>query len=219
MNNYRSLADRVAHFIKLLFSSYDLRLNLSFVCGAIINLVYLAGNVASALIYDSVWSATLSVYHLLLIIIRVYLVFVANSDSIDLDKTLFRTGVFLFLLDLSCAFVMLYTICRGSFIRYSGFFLFAFTVYVVYSLAKSSFAIKKHINDNNHLHFAMRSLSLSTALMSVFNLQYSLLSLLGADLKLTGRIIVVCGALVFIVILLLSIGLIRKSKNTFSSKK
>lgn len=210
-----SIFKRIKDLTKLLLSSRAARLNLTLLGGALINLIYVLGNIASAFIYQSAWSATVSAYHVMLIIIRVYLLSARHSPSDKAEKrVLFRVGVLLFLLDIACAIIMIYTVIQGRFVSYSGLFLFAFLSYTVYSLTSSILAIKRHGSFGNRLHYAARSISLSTSLMSVFNLQYSVFSLLGADSRMIGRAILSVGVAVFLVILFLSVRLIRKYYST-----
>lgn len=211
MNIYKRLRD----FVLLLLSNRSARLDLSLLLGTLLNLAYISGNAASALIYRSVWSATVTAYHLMLIIIRVYILSSgkASRDGEGGKRALLRVGVLLFFLDLASGFMMVYTIRRESFIRYSGIILLGFLIYTLYSVISSTFAMKKHSDDNRDLHFAAKCITLSTSLMSVFNLQYSVFSFLGTNLRLTGRIILLGGIIVFSIILSLSVRLIKRSRE------
>lgn len=211
MNIYKRLRD----FVLLLLSNRSARLDLSLLLGTLLNLAYISGNAASALIYRSVWSATVTAYHLMLIIIRVYILSSgkASRDGGGGKRALLRVGVLLFFLDLASGFMMVYTIRRESFIRYSGIILLGFLIYTLYSVISSTFAMKKHSDDNRDLHFAAKCITLSTSLMSVFNLQYSVFSFLGTNLRLTGRIILLGGIIVFSIILSLSVRLIKRSRE------
>ena len=198
-------------YIAALIKSHSARLNLTLVAGSLINFLYIAGNIASTFMYNSVWSAAVSLYHLMLITIRLYLFIEGRRDSVALDKLLFRVGIMLLFLDLACAVIMVYTVGREKYASYSGFIFLAFLSFAVYSIASSILSMKRHSGENKQLHFAAKSLSLSTSLMSVFNLQYSILLLLGAGSHLRKVTILVGGFAVFSVILSLSFGLIRRS--------
>ena len=200
-------------YISTLVRSRSARLNLTLIVGSLINFLYIAGNIASAIMYNSVWSATVSLYHLMLITIRLYLFLSARKEGLALNKLLLRVGILLLFLDLSCAAIMLYTVGRERYASYSGFLLFAFLSFAVYSMTSSILSMRRHSGENKQLHFAAKSLSLSTSLMSVFNLQYSILSLLGAGSHLRSVAILVGGFAVFSVILSLSIGLIRRASR------
>ena len=202
------------HLIKFLFSNRTARLNLYLLFGTLINSVYIFSNILSALVYHSIWSATLTAYHLMLIIIRIYILSQSkNSSGKKMSAICFRVGVLLLFLDLTSAVLMIYSVRRGLYSNYSGVILLGFLSFAIYSVAKSIISMKKHKNDNKYLHFVVKNLSLSTSLMSVFNLQYSLFSFFGANSYVTTRAIFLCGALVFSVILSLSISLIRRSKS------
>lgn len=208
MNYFTKLLNSLFHFI----FNPSKRVNLLLFGGALMNLLYIATNAASAIIYHSIWSATLTVYHLTLIVIRVSLLFygrVGGEGGTGRNICL-RVGILLLFLDLIAAFIMLHSIQSDSFVSYSGLFLFGFLAFTVYSLVRSVAEIKRSRDSKNNLYFTAKNLSLTTALMSVFNLQYSLLSLLGADSVLTGRAILLCGCLVFSIILFLSLRLMRR---------
>ena len=209
-----SLFKKIKWLVHLLLFNRAARLSFTLVCGVVINIAYILINIFSAAAYRSIWSATVSIYHLILIIIRIYLLSArgASKKGLNSDRLLFRVGVLLLFLDLVMASMMVYTVRQASFASYSGVVLFAFLFYALYSLIISVKTIKNRVNDNNHLQFAAKNISLSTALMSVFNLQYSLFSFLGADDILIGRVVLVGGVSVFSVILFLSVRLIKKAK-------
>lgn len=196
------------------FLSGKRRLNFTLICGAIVNLAYIAGNVASAVMYRSLLSATLTVYHLTLIIIRLYIFYAARSSisPSGIGRVILRVGVLLLFLDLASAFIILYTVSLGVFVKYSGVIFLGFLIYSAFSVTTSLLAMRKHESENNYLHYAAGNITLSTALMSVFNLQYSLLSYLGADSTFSTRASFTVGIGVFSMILTLALRLIRKSR-------
>lgn len=199
----------------LAFLSGGGRLNLTLLGGSIVNLVYIMGNVASAVIYHSLFSATLTLYHLTLIIIRIYLLSAvpASLDNRRIARVCIRVGILLLLLDVTAAFFILFTVSRGMFVSYSGVIFLGFTVYATYSLTSSTLAMKRHANENNHLFYAARNITLATALMSFFNLQYSFFSYLGIDPSIATPAILGCGALVFSLIFAMAVRLIVKSRG------
>ena len=204
--------NKLLHYARSFFSNPTARVIILLLGGALMNFLYIATNAASAILYRSIWSATLTVYHLMLIIIRLYLLWVGQSRSDEAKgrHICLRVGVLLLLLDIASAMIMLYSIRRGSFTSYSGIILLGCLIFPVYSVARSVSDLRKHRNGENHLYFTARNITLSTSLMSVFNLQYSVFALLGADSDLTGRAILVCGLSVFSIILVLSLRLMKR---------
>ena len=204
--------------ILMLFKSSATRLSLSLYFGMIVNFIYIAGNLSSALNHKSIWSATITVYHSLFLILRFYLISSSCRCKNDrhISRVCLRTGILLLFLDLVASIMMIYTIRQGSVIRYSGSVLLGFVIYTVYALSSSIIGMKKHSLDNQPLQFAARNMTLAAALMSVFNLQYSLLVGLGASFYIIERIIALSGFSIFFVIILLAIRLVVK--NLDSSK-
>jgi hypothetical protein len=107
--------------------------------------------------------------------------------------------------------MMIYTIRKGSAVSYSGGVLLGFVIYTAYALSSSILGMKRHANDNQPLQFAARNMTLAAALMSVFNLQYSLLVSMGASSYIIDRIIALSGFSIFFVIILLAIRLVVKN--------
>jgi hypothetical protein len=107
--------------------------------------------------------------------------------------------------------MMMYTIRKGGAVSYSGRVLLGFVIYTVYALSSSILGMKRHANDNQPLQFAARNMTLAAALMSVFNLQYSLLVSMGASSYIIDRIIALSGFSIFFVIILLAIRLVVKN--------
>ena len=200
-------------FFSLIFKNDAFRLNLSLFGGMILNFVYIAGNLASAFLYRNVWSATMTVYHSIFLLLRFYLITAKRRCRTDKEIRVacLRIGIFLLFLDLVATVMMIYTVRQGSPMKYSGLVLFGFVIYTVYSLSVSIRGVKKYSNDNQRLYFAARNMTLAAALLSVFNLQYSVLITLGASSYVISRIIAFSGFFVFFTIILLAVRLVVKS--------
>ena len=203
----------VSKIFSLFLTSATFRLSLSLFFGMIINFFYIASNLSSAFLYRNIWSATLTVYHSLFLLIRFYLISAKRrcKTEVKMKNVCLRTGICLLFLDLAATVMMAYTIRSGRVTRYSGVVLLCFVIYTIYSLTVSIVGMKRHSDDNQPLHFAARNMTLAAALMSVFNLQYSLLATLGANSYIIDRIIALCGFGVFFVIILLAIRLVVKN--------
>ena len=199
--------------ILYVFKCPSSRLTLSLYFGMIVNFIYIAGNLSAALNHKSVWSATVTVYHSLFLSLRFYLLSSRRRcrDDRQISQVCLRTGILLLFLDLVAGVMMMYTIRKGGAVRYSGRVLLGFVIYTVYALSSSILGMKRHSNDNQPLQFAARNMTLAAALMSVFNLQYSLLASIGASSYIIERIIALSGFSIFFVIILLAIRLVVKN--------
>lgn len=196
----------------LLFHNPAFRLNLSLFFGIIINFFYIASNLSSAAL-GSIWSASLTVYHGLFLLIRSSLILSRRRCKTEnqIRKVCFAVGIILLFLDLAAAGVMIYSVRIGKPLTYSGITLLGFLIYTAYSLSVSIIGIKKYANDNQPLHFVAKNMTLASALMSVFNLQYSVLVTIGASLELINRAIALIGFSIFFVIIVLAVRMVVKN--------
>ena len=204
------LCKNIKDFAFWLYNSHRLRLKFSLIGGILLNLFYIIGNIASTFLYGSIWSATLTVYHLTLVVIRLYLLSARGGSGRENNSAIIclRVGILLLFLDLSAAVMMIYALRMSNFVRYSGVILLGFIGYSAYSFFTSLRVMRREENRAG-VQFVAKNITLSTSLMSVFNLQYSFLSLVGASLKIIGRLIFLGGVVVFFVILVMSVRLIR----------
>ena len=207
--------EKIKSLVQNLLKNHRVRLRISLFFGAIINLFYLLTNLVGALKYNSIWSATVTGYHLLFVVIRSYLLFYQKKGRVVRPRgvLLLRVGTFLLLIDLMTLFLMTYSLVLGQSTSYSGSLLICILIFTLYSLTISILGMKRGLNDNNPLHFAAKNLSLAAALMSVFNLQFSLFSSIGIDLMLSKRLIALGGIFSFLFIAYLSCSLIAKGRR------
>ena len=208
-------------WILRIFSSRMVRMNISLTFGALLNLLYIFGNLASALLYRNLWSATLTAYHLVMITIRLYLLSAArySFDEAKIRRICRRVGVLLLLSDLAAAFIIIYTLQRGTQNSYSGIIFLGVLCFSVYSLTSSVFAIKRHRGENRYLHLTVRTISLSTALMSIYNLQHSFFALIGSDSRASFLVILLVGVGAFSTIFIMSVRLIRLTRWLLSTSQ
>ena len=202
-------------YIKKLFVNPTARVPWLMLGGILMNCIYIATNVASAVIYHNLWAGILTVYHLVLIIIRLYLFFSSRFGVDDYagGRLCFRVGVLLLFLDIASALIMFFSFRHTNYVSYSGLILLGFLVFTIYSVTRSVIDLKKYRQSENHLYFTARNISLATSLMSVFNLQYSVFSLLRAEFLLTGRVTFLCGAVIFSIVFYLSVRLMRRGSK------
>ena len=203
--------NKVKAAIYALISSPGVRLYFSIFIGLIINVIYIGSNIHTALMHRSFWSSAITVYYLLFIVLRLYLLWANKKDEQAAIRCCLTVGIFLLLLTVSAGVIIAHSVISENSVKYSGYILLAFFIYAVYSLTTSIVGMKKWLNDNQPLHFAARSVTFAAALMSAFNLQYSLLTSLGLSALTVKRANALGGFAVFFVIVILGITLIFKS--------
>ena len=210
-NIYMLSKDKIKSTIYTLISSPGVRLYFSIFIGLIVNVIYIGSNIHTALMHRSFWSSAITVYYLLFIVLRLYLLWANKKDDVSAARCCLTVGIFLLLLTLSAGVIIAYSVINQNNVRYSGYVLSAFFIYALYSLTTSVIGMKKWLNDNQPLHFAARSVTFAAASMSAFNLQYSLLTSLGLSALTVKRANALGGFAVFFVIVILGITLIFKS--------
>ena len=190
-----------------------LRLRLSLFLGIIINFFYIAGNLSSAIIDRNIWSACLTFYHGLFLLIRFALILSERGCDTEqrIKNVCFSVGIVLLFLDLAAGGVMIYSVQGKKVVTYSGMTLLGFLIYTAYSLTVSVIGMKKYANDNQPLHFVAKNMTLTSALMSVFNLQYSILVTIGASYRIINKTIALLGFTIFFLIVLLAVRLVYKN--------
>ena len=204
--------DKIKKSVYAFVSSPVIRLYVSIFTGLVINIVYIGGNIHSAVIQKSFWSGAVTVYYLLFIVLRLYLLWSGGRSDYAVKRSCRTVGVLLLVLTAIAGVIIAYSVLNEKIVKYSGYVLIVFFVYAIYSLTISLLGMKRWLNDNKPLHFAARSVTFSAALMSAFNLQYSLLTSLGlsdATVKCANGI---GGIVTFSIIATLGIAIVLKSK-------
>ena len=201
---------KAKHFLLKIIKNPATRLWISISFGVLLNFVYLAGNMLSTILYKSLWSATVTIYHLLFMTTRMYILYMAKDGSKNNSSVCLRVGLFLFVLDLPAAFMMIYSVRNGADVHYSGLLLLFFLLYTVYSVTNSIKGMIKWKNDNKPLHYAAKNITFASSLMSLFNLQFSLLSTIGLNSDASEKVTVIAGFSVFFIMILLSFRLIKR---------
>ena len=203
--------DKIKAYIRALVFSPSLRLYFSIFLGLVVNVIYIGSNLHTALMHRSFWSSAVIVYYLMFILLRLYLLHARGKDDKTVIRSCLTVGVLMLILTAIAGVIIAHSVINENNLKYSGFVLVGFFIYTIYALTTSLLGMKKWLNDNQPLHFAARSVTFAEALMSVFNLQYSLLSTLGLSATTLKRANAVGGFAVFFLIMLLGVSLVSRS--------
>lgn len=196
-----------------------IRLYFSIFIGLIVNVIYIGTNIHTALMHRSFWSSAITVYYLLFVVLRLYLLWANKREERAVMRCCLTVGIFLLLLTLSAGVIIAYSVVVENSVKYSGYVLLAFFVYATYALSTSVVGMKKWLNDNKPLHFAARSVTFAAALMSAFNLQYSLMVSLGLPSATVKRANAIGGFIIFSTIATISVALVLRSAKGLKISK
>lgn len=172
-----------------------------------INMCYAGFKLACAVWYVSFWEGALAFYYVLLCAVRVYLVRrVPRKEqdwSIAQELRNYRaTGIFLFALDLALSVIATQIVRDGRIYAYPGTLIYAAALYAFYSLTLATVNIFKYRKFNSPVLSAAKTVNLTTALVSIFNLETAMLAQFGADQVEFRLIMTACTAFTVCVMVL-----------------
>lgn len=171
-----------------------------------VNLVFALIKIFYALKYASVWFGALAVYYLALCAIRLFLVRkVKRKIGEDEYRREWRdygvTGVLLFGLNVTVTGFVVQMVRDGRGYEYPGVLIYAVAAYTFYCVVMAiinAIGVRKH---NSPVLSAVRLINLSTAAVTVFNLQTAMLAQFGDDARFAQVMNTVVGTGVCVLIL------------------
>ncbi len=181
------------------------------------NLFYAAENLTSAIIYENVWWGAVSLYYFLFIAIRIYLLFAQRAINRGKAKPVTesavcrRVGAFLLVIDVLLMATTTFSSIFSDRLGYSGLVLLGFSAYTAYSVTASILGILRAKQRRSAVNYAARNMTLTAALASLYNLQYSWLLFLRLEENLRDGVSILVGIIIFSVMLSLAIRLVKRS--------
>lgn len=164
--------------------------------------------------FVSFWDGALAVYNILLCVLRFFLIRRVPAEQKEQDITrelrYYRTtGYFLIMLDLALSGIATQIVRDGQGSSYPGMLIYAAALYAFYNLTISILNTIKFRKFNSPVLSAAKAVNLTTALVSVFNLETAMLAQFdqeGAEFRLImtaatalAVCVIVLGVAIFIV--------------------
>lgn len=184
--------------------------------GLLINACYIIFNLLSGIIYGNAWFITVAAYYTLTVSVR-YLILGnlrdADGDSeysIENVKSIKTCGTLMLILGAPITGMIIYTVISSRIYNYSAFVFVLLFIYSVYGLLRAALGIflsKKKATVSKVANY----IRMSSALLSLFNLQTSVFSAIGIG-DITVRILnFITGAAVSISVLVFAVKIIKES--------
>ena len=172
-----------------------------------INLCYGGFKLVCAVWYASFWDGALAFYYILLCAVRVYLIrrVPAGGENQDMGRELrfYRaTGLSLFGLDLALSGVATQIVMDGCGSNYPGMLIYVAAMYAFYSLTFAIINAVKYRKFHSPVLSAAKAVNLTTALVSIFNLETAMIAQFGADQTCFRLVMTACTAFAVCVIVL-----------------
>ena len=209
----------ISSLILSILESPSVRLDISLLFGLLMNIFYISVNLISAIKYKSSWSLAVTLYYTVLILMRLFLLSAhrfkdsVGSDAERLLASCRLVGRLLLVLDAMIGAVMVYTVANGRVIDYPVYIFVGFGAFTVYSVTGSLVGIFRSLKSRAPHALAARNLTLAAALLSVFNLEYTLLVSLGVSRQIIVAVNTVVGAFCVLFISFMAVRLISVSEN------
>lgn len=164
-----------------------------------VNLCYAGFKLACAARYSSFWDGALAVYYILLCAVRIYLIrrVPTGPEGQNMARALryYRaTGIFLLLLDLPLGIIATQIVRDGYGSDYPGMLIYVAALYAFYSLALAIVNTVKYRKFHSPVLSAAKVVNLTTALVSIFNLETAMIAQFGADQAYFRLVMTACTA-------------------------
>lgn len=164
-----------------------------------INLCYAGFKLACAFLYSSFWDGALASYYILLCVVRLYLIrrVPANTKEQNAVRELrsYRaTGLFLFGLDLALSVIATQIVMGGYGSNYPGMLIYVAAFHTFYSLTVAIVNTVRYRRFHSPVLSAAKAVNLTTALVSMFNLETAMIAQFGAEQVYFRFIMTACTA-------------------------
>ncbi|MBQ8696979.1 MAG: hypothetical protein IJ519_04590 [Clostridia bacterium] len=194
------------------------RTHVSLFASLSVNLLYVATNVLSGLLYRSAWFWVLSVYYVILAVMRFLLVRYVGRNKIGDNligewKRARVCACILTLINLALSGAILMIMYQNKGYEYGGILIYVMAMYTFYITTLAIINIVKYRKYNSPILSMTKIITLAAALVSMLSLETAMLTEFGSEMtELNKRIFIAAtGAGISVVVLTLSSYMIIRS--------
>lgn len=151
--------------------------------GFIINLLYAGIKMFSGICYQSVWFVTLSIYYILLAVMRASLLHYVRKGREDKTSEWRRyrlCGIILLLMNVVLAGMVVLVVCENSGFEYPGMLIYVMAMYAFYAAITAVWNVVRFKRFGSPVMSAAKAISLTAALVSMLSLETAMLAQFGA---------------------------------------
>lgn len=186
-----------------------------------VNLLYVAVNVISGIMYKSAWFYVLAFYYTILAVMRFLLVRFASRTGIGTSrfKELRRSrlcGYILLLINLSLSGAVLMILYQDKGYEYHGVVIYIMAAYTFYITSMAIKNLIKYRKLGSPVMSMAKIISMAAALVSMLSLETAMLSEFGSDMPRENKqlFVILTGAGVSVVIVAMSLySIVKNSKE------
>jgi len=166
--------NRFMRYLSIYLFDKSARFNAAILLGIVVNSLYVIVNLVMGILQESVWQITVAAYYLLIIILR-YLI-IEDEDTSEASALI--VSRLLLIISAPMLGMIIYAVLIGESVSRPRMALPYFAVYAAVCIVRVVFGYLIPSWDSKSLRGVLRAMRLSIALMSIFNFQLSLLSVI-----------------------------------------
>ncbi len=156
------------------------RAGVSLYLGLFINLLYIVMKLVTGIVYRSTWFIALSVYYILLAVMRFLLARRLNARDKAAELRRYRLcGIMLLFMNQALTGIVVFMVRQNRGFAYPGLLIYAMAAYSFYAVTVSVINIVKTRRHDSPVLSAARAINLVAALVSILSLTTAMLSRFG----------------------------------------
>jgi len=191
-----------------------------------VNLLYVAVNILSWWLYDSMWFVILGAYYAILAVMRFLLVRYVRGTAIgdnrlgELQRARLCSGILL-LLNFVLSGAVLMIVYENKGYEYHGVMIYVMALYTFYTTTHAIVQLVKYRKYQSPVMTTSKVITLSAALVSMLSLETAMFSQFGGDMALEHQhlMIMLTGAGVSIAVIVMSVYMIVKTAQEIKELK
>ena len=204
----------ILEFVRAFISDSEARHKTVNLFAFLLNVCYIFFNLTSGIIYENIWSVTVSAYYTIIVSVRYLVIGDANSeDTPELIRASRTAAYLLLILGIPVTGIIIYTVFTGAVKEYPDWILFVLAVYSFFSVFRSLICLRESLKTNSITMFTAYSARLSASLMSFFNFQTSFLANISVNSTVEKALNFLAGSLISLSVFCLALSSLRKKRN------
>lgn len=209
------MKEKIKEAISLYRRDMIFRANVGLYLSLAINMGYAVFEAISGFVLRSAWMGTLAFYYIVLSSLRFFILRRKKQIDICEQWKAFRScGIIMLLLTIALAGLHILNINQYHTIVYPGYVIYAVATYTFYIIVMAIRNIIVYRKTNNPLLSASKAINLAVALISVYNLQSSMIAAFGGnDEVFRVRMSNCVGVGVVVIIVSISVHMIAKANK------
>ena len=169
------------------FEDVRFRTEISMFRGLFINILYIAMEIFSGIIYKSIWFISLAVYYFLLALMRIILLRPSKNKKIfreKIEEEFYRyraCGIILLFMNQALAGIVIFMVHQNRGFEYSGFLIYGIAIYAFYAFITAIVNLVKFRKLHSPVLSAAKVINLVAAMVSMLSLTTAMLARYGEN--------------------------------------